>query len=74
MGVRKITVSLSPELVASLGREARSSGESVSAWVADAVARKLRRKAARRALDAFEVEHGALTDLERKRAKKEWRA
>jgi hypothetical protein len=72
MGVRKITVSLPPELARTLDADAKAQGESVSAWVADAVARKLRRKMARAALRAFEEKHGALTGADRAAAKKLW--
>ena len=72
MGVRKITVSLSPALVDAVGVDAEAAGESVSAWVADAIARKLRRKLARQALAAFERKHGALTAADRAAARKLW--
>lgn len=72
MGVRKITVSLSPDLARSMGADAEATGESVSSWVADAVARKLRRKLAREALRVFEGKHGALTSADRAKAKKLW--
>jgi hypothetical protein len=72
MGVRKITVSLPPELVASMGLAAEAGGETVSSWVADAIARKLRRRMAREALAAFETKHGPLTAADRAAAKKLW--
>jgi len=72
MGVRKITVSLPPDLARTMDADARETGESVSAWVADAVARKLRRKQAREALRAFEAKHGPLTDADRRAARKLW--
>ena len=72
MGVRKITVSLPPDLVLSMGLDAEEGGESVSSWVADAIARKLRRKMAREALSAFEAKHGALTTADHAAAKKLW--
>lgn len=55
-----------------MGEDAEALGESVSAWMADAVARKLRRKMARTALRAFEGKHGALTAADRATAKKLW--
>jgi hypothetical protein len=72
MGVRKVTVSLPPDLVESMGIDAEGRGESISAWVADAIARKLRRKLARRALRDFERKHGALTAADRAAARKLW--
>jgi hypothetical protein len=72
MGVRKITVSLPPDLVESMGMDAEAGGESVSSWVADAIARKLRRKLARAALASFETKHGPLTASDRATARKLW--
>ena len=72
MGVRKITVSLSPDLAASVDEDAEARGETVSAWIADAAARKLRRKAAREALQKFEATHGSISDSERTKARKLW--
>jgi hypothetical protein len=72
MGVRKITVSLSPDLAASVDEDAEARGETVSAWIADAAARKLRRKAAREVLRKFEAAHGSITDSERAEARKLW--
>ena len=74
MGVRKMTISLPPELAASLDEDAASKGESVSSWVADAVARKLRRNVARRVLREFESVHGTLTKTEKDKARKLWPA
>ena len=72
MGVRKITVSLSPELASSVDEDAEARGETVSAWIADAARRKLRRKAAREVLRKFEVAHGPITEAERAEARKLW--
>jgi metal-responsive CopG/Arc/MetJ family transcriptional regulator len=72
MGVRKITVSLPPELAESLDSDAKSRGETVSAWIADAVARKLRRKVARDLLHEFEAARGPITAKERAQARKLW--
>jgi hypothetical protein len=72
MGVRKLTVSLSPELAASVDEDAEAKGETVSAWITDAARRKLRRKAAREVLRKFEAAHGPITDSERAQARKLW--
>ena len=72
MGVRKITVSLPPDLAASLDKDAASKGETVSSWIADAVERKLRRKIARVVLREFESVHGALTKTDKEKARKLW--
>lgn len=74
MGVRKITVSLPPELANSLDEDAALGGVTVSSWVADAVERKLRRKASREVLREFERTHGPLTKADRAKARRLWPA
>lgn len=74
MPVRKIAVSLPPELADAVRDDASSSGQSVSGWLADAAARKLRRKLAHDLLREFEVVHGPITDTERREARKLWPA
>jgi len=72
MGVRKITVSLPPELAASLSADAAERGETTSAWVTDAVARKLRKRHARELLLEYEAARGPITAKERAEARKRW--
>jgi metal-responsive CopG/Arc/MetJ family transcriptional regulator len=72
MGVRKITVSLPPDLADSVDVDAEAKGQTVSSWIADAVARKLRRKSARELLRRFETANGPITDAERAEARKLW--
>ena len=72
MGARKITISLPPDLASSVDDDADARGETVSAWMADAAQRKLRRKAARELLRKFEAAHGSITESERAEARKLW--
>ncbi|MBI4822551.1 MAG: hypothetical protein HY791_40195 [Deltaproteobacteria bacterium] len=74
MGALKIAISLPEELVAEVRGDARSSDTTVSAWIADAASRKLRRKYARDALAEFEAKHGSITESELEEARKRWPA
>lgn len=53
-------------------RAARAAGVGLSAWLADAAARKLRADALRKFLDEWEAEHGAPTPEELARAETEF--
>lgn len=74
MPVRKIAVSLAPDLADAVRNDAESTGQSVSGWLADAAARKLRRKKARELLREFEIVHGQITEADRREARKLWPA
>ena len=74
MAVRKIAVSLSPDLADAVRNDAESAGQSVSGWLADAAARKLRRKKAQELLREFEIVHGQITEADRREARKLWPA
>ena len=72
MAVRKIAVSMAPELIEAARVDAARRGESLSGWLADAAARKLRRRRAREALASFEGKHGAITDRELEAIRRRW--
>jgi hypothetical protein len=74
MAVEKLAISLPPELLAEVRSDAESCGETVSGWLADAAARKLRRRAAQNALREFEAEHGEITDEELAEVRTLWPA
>lgn len=72
MGVEKFAVSFPPELLAHVRADADAHGESLSGWLADAASRKLRHEAARMALQAFEAEHGEITEQELIEVRSQW--
>lgn len=64
MGVarrHKRSISLPPDLDAEIEAAAAAAGTSVSAWLADTAAHRLRLEAGRRGIAEWEAEHGALT-------------
>jgi hypothetical protein len=73
MAVRKITISLEPELADDIAELARSAGSSISAWLADAARRKARQVAAHEALTAYELEFGALSCEQKEAGERFWR-
>lgn len=62
MTVSRFAISFDPALARELRRAVGD--ESISAWVADAVRRKLRSEGLLRVIREWEAEHGALTDAE----------
>jgi Arc/MetJ-type ribon-helix-helix transcriptional regulator len=61
----KRSVSLPHDLAQEIDRAARRSGTTFSGWLAATAAHRLRLEAGRRALTAWQREHGALTAEER---------
>ena len=61
----KHSVSLPSDLAQEIDRAATRSGTTFSGWLAETAAHRLHLEAGRRALDAWEREHGALTAEER---------
>jgi hypothetical protein len=59
--VDKLSVSFDPDLGDAIRTAAKRSGGSVSRWLAEAAAAKLRAEALSEFLDAWEAEHGPLT-------------
>lgn len=64
MKVDKLSVSFDPDLGDAVRDAARHSGSSLSAWLADAAAAKLRAQALADYLQKWEAEHGELTPAE----------
>ncbi len=71
MKVDKISVSFDPDLGDSVREAARRQGAGLSAWLAGAAEAKLRSEALADFLQAWESEHGHLTEEELARAAKE---
>jgi len=64
MKVDKLSVSFGPDLGDAVRDAARHSGSSLSAWLADAAAAKLRAQALADYLQEWETQHGELTPAE----------
>jgi uracil-DNA glycosylase len=73
MPVTKRAISLDPKLDEEIRAAARDSGESVSHWLAEAAAERLRQKYLGEAVDWFEREEGAFTPEEIEEVRKQWR-
>lgn len=71
MKVDKFSVSFDPDLGDAVRAAARHGGGSMSRWLADAAAAKLRAEALADFLDAWEAEHGSLTAAELSKAANE---
>lgn len=57
----KRSISLPPDLAAEIDRAAAAEGTTVSAWIADTAAHRLRLEAGRRGIAEWERQHGPLT-------------
>lgn len=64
MAVRKVTISLDPALYAAAKADAERKGMSVSSWMSEAAAERLRQQAWDEYMAAYEVEHGEFTQEE----------
>jgi hypothetical protein len=64
MSVRKLSVALEESVAASAARAAQTAGVSLSAWLSRAAEHQLALERGRRAVVAWERDHGALTDRE----------
>jgi hypothetical protein len=64
MSVRKFSVALDESVAASASRAAQTAGVSLSAWLSRAAVHELALERGRRAVVAWEREHGALTGKE----------
>ena len=58
---QKRSVSLPPDLADAIDRAATAAGTTVSGWIADTAAHRLRIDAGRQGVAEWEVQHGALT-------------
>ena len=61
MSVRKLSVALEESVAASASRAAQTAGVSLSAWLSRAAEHQLALERGRRAVVAWERDHGALT-------------
>ncbi len=61
---QKRSISLPPDLADDIERAAESEGQTVSKWIAQTAAHRLKLDAGRRAIAAWELEHGQLTATE----------
>jgi hypothetical protein len=64
VSVRKVTISLDPDLYAAAKADAGRKGTSVSSWMSDAAAEKLRQQAWDEYMASYEDEHGEFTEEE----------
>jgi hypothetical protein len=71
VGVRKATISLDPELHAAIKADAERKGMSVSSWMSEAAAEKLRQQAWDEYMAAYQAEHGEITQADVDRAHRE---
>lgn len=62
MAMKKISVSLDPDVVAQATAAARSEGRSLSAWLNEVARKALRIEQGLKAMDDWEREHGPFTD------------
>ena len=72
MAVEKLSVAVEPALARRMRAAADATGQSVSAFVAEAVEHRLKLEAGRQLLDEWEAEHGAVSELERERVRSRW--
>jgi hypothetical protein len=73
MTADKLAISLPEELAQHVRKQAADEGESVSAWIAEAIEHKLRNRGLAVLVAEWEAESGPITDEERERAKAFWR-
>lgn len=64
MAVDRLSVTMDPALGVAARAAAAGAGMSVSAWIAEAVAEKVRHRLLGEVLDTWEAEDGALTEQE----------
>ena len=68
MQVDRFSITLEPRLGAAVRKAAKRAGMSVSAWIAEATAARIRNLALRDALDAWDEQDGPLTKDEVEKA------
>lgn len=66
-----MTISLDPELYAAIKADAERKGTSVSSWMSEAAAEKLRQQAWDEYMAAYQAEHGEITQADVDRAHRE---
>ncbi|MGH2607556.1 MAG: hypothetical protein ACRDHF_00585 [Tepidiformaceae bacterium] len=72
MAVRKLAISLEPELAEDIAEAASRERVSVSKWLSEAARAQIRHQAALDAVKAYEDEFGAFTDEQLERARRSW--
>jgi hypothetical protein len=71
VAVKKLSISVEAGLGDEIARDARLAGVSLSAWLADAAAAKLRKSAWREYFAEIEREHGPFTEEQRAQARRD---
>ena len=71
MPAARLTISLDPTTATEVRAAAHQSGHSLSAWIAEAVAEKLRAHSLDEFLNDWEAKHGKFTDEELASAREE---
>jgi hypothetical protein len=71
VSVHKVTISLDPDLYAAAKADAERKGTSVSSWMSDAAAEKLRQQAWDEYMASYEDEFGEITQADVDRAHRE---
>jgi hypothetical protein len=71
VSVRKVTISLDPDLYAAAKADAERMGMSLSSWMSEATAEKLRQQAWDEYMASYEAEHGEITQDDVDRAHRE---
>jgi hypothetical protein len=66
-----VTISLDPELYAAIKADAERKGTSVSSWMSEAAAEKLRQQAWDEYMAAYQADHGEITQADVDRAHRE---
>lgn len=64
MQVDRLSITMEPKLGAAARRAAKRAGMSISAWIAEATADRVRNEALGRALDEWEAEDGEFSSAE----------
>ncbi len=73
MVVRKIAISLDPDLASEIAARAAAEGTSVSRWLAAAADREIRHSELREMVADYEAASGAITEEERTGVARLWR-
>lgn len=69
---KKVSLTVDEGILRSMEREAKRSGRTLSAEVTAALAGELRRRRLHELIDAYEAEHGIISEQELAAARREW--
>ena len=72
MTVTKLAISLNPDLAFQLKQDAYAKGESVSGWIAEAIATRLRQETMKKWVADYQAEFGEFTDEEVAKVRAAW--